>query len=256
MKNTNKKGFTIVELVIVIAVIAILAAVLIPTFVGLVNKANVASDTALIKNLNTALAADTDGCKTMHEALEAAAAYGYDVAKINAKGSNNEILWDSKNNVFCYFNSEKNSVEYIPDSVSGDKATGADLWVIASEVSDTYSTYLYGVENTTVEAIHSLDVGECEGINVEYKGTDTVTIRTNGGNLTVDNAAATVNHYGEGENLAVLAVAGNSYHEYGTFFKAEVTSGRVVVEDGGSINLVVVNDAAAVLDVKGNVEAL
>ncbi|MGM9683101.1 MAG: type IV pilin protein, partial [Eubacteriales bacterium] len=32
MKNTKKKGFTIVELVIVIAVIAILAAVLIPTF--------------------------------------------------------------------------------------------------------------------------------------------------------------------------------------------------------------------------------
>ena len=39
MKKTNKKGFTIVELVIVIAVIAILAAVLIPTFSGVVEKA-------------------------------------------------------------------------------------------------------------------------------------------------------------------------------------------------------------------------
>ena len=36
----NRKGFTIVELVIVIAVIAILAAVLIPTFSGVVQKAN------------------------------------------------------------------------------------------------------------------------------------------------------------------------------------------------------------------------
>lgn len=36
----NKKGFTIVELVIVIAVIAILAAVLIPTFAGVIEKAN------------------------------------------------------------------------------------------------------------------------------------------------------------------------------------------------------------------------
>ena len=35
----NKKGFTIVELVIVIAVIAILAGVLIPTFSGIVKKA-------------------------------------------------------------------------------------------------------------------------------------------------------------------------------------------------------------------------
>ena len=36
----SKKGFTIVELVIVIAVIGILAAVLIPTFSGIVEKAN------------------------------------------------------------------------------------------------------------------------------------------------------------------------------------------------------------------------
>ena len=39
MKKNNKKGFTIVELVIVIAVIAILAAVLIPTFTGVTERA-------------------------------------------------------------------------------------------------------------------------------------------------------------------------------------------------------------------------
>lgn len=39
-KLNNKKGFTIVELVIVIAVIGILAAVLIPTFSGVIDKAN------------------------------------------------------------------------------------------------------------------------------------------------------------------------------------------------------------------------
>ena len=38
--KTNKKGFTLVELVIVIAVIAILAAVLIPTFSGIISRAN------------------------------------------------------------------------------------------------------------------------------------------------------------------------------------------------------------------------
>ena len=39
MKKMNKKGFTIVELVIVIAVIAILAGVMIPTFGGIVKTA-------------------------------------------------------------------------------------------------------------------------------------------------------------------------------------------------------------------------
>ena len=41
MKNNKKKrGFTIIELVIVIAVIAILAGVLIPTFSSVIEKAN------------------------------------------------------------------------------------------------------------------------------------------------------------------------------------------------------------------------
>lgn len=51
MTKKIKKGFTIVELVIVIAVIGILAAVLIPTFANLVTKAN---ETALQENLRNA----------------------------------------------------------------------------------------------------------------------------------------------------------------------------------------------------------
>ncbi len=53
MKRNNKKGFTIVELVVVIAVIAILAAVLIPTFSGVTTKAK---DAALKSDLRTAYA--------------------------------------------------------------------------------------------------------------------------------------------------------------------------------------------------------
>ena len=40
MKISNKKGFTIVELIVVIATLAILAAILIPTFAGIIKKAN------------------------------------------------------------------------------------------------------------------------------------------------------------------------------------------------------------------------
>ena len=44
MNKMNKKGFTIVELVIVIAVIAILAGVLIPTFGGIIDRANASAE--------------------------------------------------------------------------------------------------------------------------------------------------------------------------------------------------------------------
>lgn len=55
MNRAKKKGFTLVELIIVIAIIGVLAAVLIPTFAGVVEKANLASDQAEVKNMNTVL---------------------------------------------------------------------------------------------------------------------------------------------------------------------------------------------------------
>ena len=53
--NTKRKGFTIVELVIVIAVIAILAAVMIPTFGSIIETANRSADTQLVAQINTIL---------------------------------------------------------------------------------------------------------------------------------------------------------------------------------------------------------
>ena len=55
MRNTNKKGFTIVELVVVVAVIAILAAVLIPTFSGIIKKAQQSADQQAVSQMNTIL---------------------------------------------------------------------------------------------------------------------------------------------------------------------------------------------------------
>ena len=58
MKRNNKKGFTIVELVIVIAVIGILAGVLIPTFSGIIDNANKTKALQEVKNAYTATLAD------------------------------------------------------------------------------------------------------------------------------------------------------------------------------------------------------
>ena len=50
MKKTNsKKGFTLVELVIVIAVIAILSAILVPTFSSVIGNANATKEKADLK---------------------------------------------------------------------------------------------------------------------------------------------------------------------------------------------------------------
>ena len=57
----NRKGFTITELVIVIAVIAILAAVLIPTFAGIIDKANNSTITQETRAAVTILLGETNG---------------------------------------------------------------------------------------------------------------------------------------------------------------------------------------------------
>ena len=53
VRNNKRRAFTIVELVIVIAVIAILAAVMIPTFGGIIKRANISADTQMAAAINT-----------------------------------------------------------------------------------------------------------------------------------------------------------------------------------------------------------
>ena len=258
MKKANKKGFTIVELVIVIAVVAILAAVLVPTFVSVVKKANESKDTQLVRNLNTALAVDTEVGKheTMQSALEAAAKAGYDVAKINASATDNEILWDSKNDCFVY--KKDSGIEYIPNSKT-EEATDGDFWKIVADASaaaanKNYNSYVMGTaELGDMTVANGLDVGEntVKG-TITFKSTETktVTIRTNGGTLVVNAPKATVKHYGKADKITITAVAPHSYHEYGEVLgNIELANGRVVMETGSKAAAIKVNaDAAKITD--------
>ena len=57
-RHNQKRGFTVVELVVIIAVVAILAAVLIPTYVHLVKKSNEANAQVEAKNLISEMLTD------------------------------------------------------------------------------------------------------------------------------------------------------------------------------------------------------
>ncbi len=69
MKKLNKKGFTIVELVIVIAVIAILSAVLIPTFSSVIKKANKSNADQAARNAVSAVLTEFDEATIPAEAV-------------------------------------------------------------------------------------------------------------------------------------------------------------------------------------------
>ena len=250
MLNRKKHGFTVVELVIVIAVIAILAAVLIPTFIGIVNSAKMSADTTLIRNLNTALKMDKPNEKhvNMSEALAAVEKNGYDVGKINASKTGNEILWDSVNDCFVYLKKNTDGSEeliYAPENKNPDKPEKYQCWVIASEPSTTYSTYLnseYTAATVTVPDGVGLDVGAAPNVTeVTYSSEsgNTVVLYTHGGAMTVNAANATVHHYGEAEQATITAVKNESYHEFGVVTILKIEAGRVVVESSATVSALI-----------------
>lgn len=61
-KILSKKGFTLIELVVVIAILAVLAAILIPSITGYITEAEVARDRANVRSYysEVALAKATD----------------------------------------------------------------------------------------------------------------------------------------------------------------------------------------------------
>ena len=89
MKNLKrKKGFTIVELVIVIAVIGVLSAILIPTFSGLIAKANKSAEQLSLRNSYAAYAAaamdEAEDESAVYLSKDAALTTSSEVFKLNA----------------------------------------------------------------------------------------------------------------------------------------------------------------------------
>ena len=187
MKNTNKKGFTIVELVIVIAVIAILAAVLIPTFVGLVNKANMAADQQAVNQMNKALAMTGETIDGLEAAIDALDAQGYNSKKALVPVSKGHIFyWDNVNKKVILVKGEgEEAVTVFPE----------DITYVAGNCESLESGYKYvDIDATDVKTLEAALVDGNEKItlsaNVELKNQVTipegakVTLDLNGKTLT------------------------------------------------------------------------
>lgn len=157
----NKKGFTIVELVIVIAVIAILAAVLIPTFANLVEKANQSADIQAVKQMNTALAMAEAESKpqNLQEALKALKANGIDGDSYEALSDGHKFVWAQEQNRVFYIDSD-NKVEYPEEyktveygygkwvELTGEMAAD-DTWLTADNAGTEVTEYTANGEKLT-----------------------------------------------------------------------------------------------------------
>ena len=236
----TKKGFTIVELVIVVAVIGILAAVLIPTFVNLTNKANETSDDALVKNLNTSLqmAEEEQGKKndTFQEAIDDLKDFGYLLPNLMTR-SDKKLLYRIETNRF------------VLDSKKEAGVSDVEYWEIVNEIpipgEQKYSMYpgtKFSTAITSVGLTVGFDAGERDQFtSITYdrsEATDegqTAVIRTNGGILTINAENDEVTHYGQVDYVDIIAVKPASYEERGTTSLIKVAKGNVALNSESKV---------------------
>ena len=119
MKQIKKRGFTLVELVIVIAVIAILAAVLIPTFITVIDNANNSADVQLVRNMNSVFVTDIDADSTATAENLRKLLKDNGITEFETKKSDNIIVYDQNQHRFKLVNLSKAEVVSEADATSG-----------------------------------------------------------------------------------------------------------------------------------------
>ncbi len=268
MKASKKRGFTIIELVIVIAVIAILAAVLIPTFANIIQKANAANDVALARNMNTILIADeaTNGRSTdMYDVLIALEQGGFKLENLNPRADGNVFAWDKANNQIVYL--EKGSAKPIFQAKEiGDNKGDLYITTRKAEVFADYPGYSYYFASDikgdiTLKGGSCLDTGEfaLDG-NVYVQTENDVEIHgTIKNTITVNSPNGKITNYSVVENVVIEKTASTSYHERGHVGAMEIKdslTGKVVLENDAYVEKLTNNGTSGTVESKGYVKAV
>lgn len=147
MKQYGNKGFSLVELIIVIAIMAILVAVMVPTLIRWIEKSNVSSDTQLADTVRGAFLCAVTDAKVLSDpdsipylnALESTSGLDCDDASFNSGGTScvlyesvKEILGIAPNQITNELKSAHSANPIINVKVEGGN--------VIVEIKDTDST--------------------------------------------------------------------------------------------------------------------
>ena len=258
----KKTGFTLVELLVVIAILAVLASVSVIGYLSFVKKSKVSNDSSLITQMNTTLQANeaVDGKNaTAHDAIEELYESGLDVNKLSPTTEGYHYAIDMSQNRAFLLDGYYNKVAPENLSISSNKE---DVFVMVSSYgqistvnNEGYSVYLkngfdWGTQTSKeITTSKGIDVGDNEVTTIKYenKGTaQNVKIRTNGYTKVEINAPNdTVHHYDRALTIDITEIAGKSYHEHGEIIgNIEVTKGRVELESTADVYTILLKPAA------------
>ena len=244
MRNTNKKGFTIVELVIVVAVIAILAAVLIPTFSGIINKAKLTSDQKAVREMNNAIAMES--ATTLDAAIAALEKHGINAKNLIPVSAGWSFVWDEDaKQIKLVEGTQENITESYKEIAVVVNTTEAfldaideDMKYIKLEADVTLDSVIYPSGNVTIDLNgHNVDSSSVAGRPFELTSNSSLTINAEGSEFDCG-LYGLVNVVAGAKNVNVEINGGT--------FKSDTNYGAVIKIRGGAVANVTLNNVTMI----------
>lgn len=247
------------ELVIVIAVIAVLAAVLIPTFANITNRANESAALQTVENVNLSLQAEEtlDGEKaaTMTQALAVASSSGYNIESLTPTEEGLNFYWHRESNRFVLANAD--GVILHKDDATEVEAITSDnkheFYKVANDpteaASGEFNYYLgnkFPDETTELSPKSSVEVGN-NYVDLVYTADNVaagtqIIVYSNETRLT-SNGDIDITEYG---NTLEATIDGSStYTLIGYTEKVALNNGNLTVGAKGFVNAVVIGSLQA-----------
>lgn len=263
-KSKRNAGFTLTEMVIVIAVIAILAAVLIPTFIGVSNRAKLSADVQAASNATTIAKTVVTGNEnaTLQEIYSAIADERIDLSK--TQSSNYRFAYDSNQSEVVLLNENLEIVEN--ERVS--TAVGTNLWFFVRSGDDIiaadklrgkiYTSNYFLTQNYTgtlqINTLSGFDTGSSTLTGTVNYGTTTASIPSAGnvtvngninGTLFINASAAEFTQNGTVKTINAYAVAPNSLTVKGSVQTLSVRYGHIKVAQSAIVSTLSIPAEAA-----------
>lgn len=172
-KNNKRRGFTLVELIVVLVILAILAALLVPALTGYIDKAKKNQVIAETRMLTQAAQTELSSLYATDEFAEQNIYESYTIA------SKDETAFSiGSNQLLTNLKERYNSIVKLSEVPSLNSGTGNfAIWVDKSgKISFTFYrdgkgyTGIYSAEDGSIEAFKDVEVPEYDTFLNEFKG--------------------------------------------------------------------------------------
>ena len=196
MKNMKKKGFTLVELLVVIAIIAILATVSVVGYTTFINKANMSADQQAVVQMNTILTANSVVKRnTLNDVYDTLEANGFTAEDYRPLTKNTAFVWDQSLDRILHVSADYATIHYPTEYTIAEKG---DWFNLVNSKTETEKPADYDAAAAEIKVANAAQFAYVvEAFNNGETTAETLTVNLDGKTIDMNGAALT---FADGEN--------------------------------------------------------